>query len=65
MIARANKKALAILQINNDENHVDRPHKSSREPSTRHRGNLDELLQDIDLSWVTKSERFKCFTRQK
>ena len=59
MIQRANKKALQILQINNEENQ-ERPHKTGREPSTRHRGNLDELLQDIDLSWVTKS-----FTRQK
>ena len=33
--------------------------------SGRHKGNLAELMEDIDLTWVAKSERFKNFTRQR
>ena len=33
--------------------------------TSRNRSNLNEVMENIDLSWVAKSDRFKHFTRQK
>ena len=60
MIARANKKAAQIMI--NQEVEANAKKESG---SSRNRSNLNDVMGDIDLSWVAKSDRFKHFTRQK
>jgi hypothetical protein len=65
MISRANKKAIQLMAAT-EADLTQLHHKKRDEHSTGHgrqKGNLAELMEDIDLSWVSKSERFKNFTR--
>ena len=64
MIAKANKKAIQIIQ---NQEIVEQMNKNVSQPipmgQGRQRENLDRLMKDVDLSWVSTSERFKNYTR--
>ena len=61
VITKANKKAMQHLLNMQEETNEIRNRKEI--PSRRHVGNVAELLLNIDLSWVSTSERFRHFTR--
>ena len=60
IISRSNKKAIQLSALMDHEAFSRR-----EETSGRQKGTTAELMEDIDLSWVAKSERFKNFTRQR
>ena len=66
MIARANKKAMQLLSSRDPEVHeIPKAHRENATPRANHKNASMDLLEDFDLSWVSKSERFKNFNRQK